>query len=145
MKINTFILVLLLSALSHAQTKVIAHKSHSGSKATFKKAYQRNLFDLNQSNFGLPDNKNIYILDKVVALNDSITLLQIRESVVCYPFNMNYKKLKKSDFKTRTDTLKNHKIFNKKNTISFIKSAKRPYRVWFSNPIDSVAFVGFRK
>lgn len=138
--------IVLLFALygSYGQTKVIAHKSHSGSNTSFGKAYHKNLFDIKRSNFGLPGNRNIVVLDKVRALNDSLTVLYFRESIVCYQYGTSYKGLKKSDFKAKTDTLKNNKLFRKANTVSFIKSSKiRPIR--FDNPIDSVRFVGFRK
>jgi hypothetical protein len=145
MKISILLLIILTTFLSQAQTKVIAHKSHSGSRNSFMKAYQKNLFDINRSNFGLPGNKTIVVLDKVVALNDSITVLKMRESVVCYPFQMSYKKLKDSDFKPKVDTLKNHKIFNRKNSVAAIKAFKNYYPVQFNNSIDSVSFIGFRK
>jgi hypothetical protein len=141
---SLFLFVLLLTAfLCQSQTKVIAHKSHSGSKKSFVKAYQNNLFDIKRSNFGLPNNRNIVVLDKVVALNDSLTVLFMRESDVCYSFETSYTDLKKSDFKSKTDTLKNHKIYKKSNSATFIKSSGvRPVR--FDNPIDDVRFVGFR-
>lgn len=139
------LLFLLTSVICQAQTKVIAHKSHSGSKKTFTKAYKHNLFDIKRSNFGLPGNRNIVILDKVVAINDSVTILQMRESVVCFPFHTKYKDLKESDFKIKIDTLKNHKIFNKNNSEASIKSIKNYFPLQFNNPIDSVKFVGFRK
>lgn len=141
-----FFLITLLVAFygSYGQTKIIAHKSHSGSSKTFVKAYQNNLFDIKRSNFGLPGNRNIVVLDKVKALNDSLTVLYFRESIVCYQYGTSYSKLKKSDFKSKTDTVRNHKIYNKSNTAKFIKSkGNRPIR--FDNPIDSVKFVGFRK
>ena len=145
MKIKLLLLFLLTTIICPAQTKVIAHKSHSGSKKSFAKAYQNNLFDINRSNFGLPGNRNIVILDKVVAVNDSVTILKMRESIVCFPFNTNYKDLKETDFKVKIDTLKNHKIFNKKNSEAYIKSIKKYFPIQFNNPIDSVKFVGFRK
>lgn len=138
-------LFLFTTVICQAQTKVIAHKSHSGSKKSFAKAYQNNLFDINRSNFGLPGNRNVVILDKVVAVNDSVTILKMRESIVCFPFNTNYKDLKETDFKVKIDTLKNHKIFNKKNSEAYIKSIKKYFPIQFNNPIDSVKFVGFRK
>lgn len=145
MKWKLLFILLFTAFFGQAQTKVIGHKSHSGSHKSFAKVYKNNLFDVNRSNFGLPGNRNIIILDKVIAVNDSVIALKLRESIVCFPFDTRYKDLKKSDFKTKTDTLKNHKIFNKKNTIAFIKSSRNFYPVRFNNPIDSVVFVGFRK
>lgn len=141
------IIVLFFIALtsSFAQTKIVAHKSHSGSKNTFLKAYKNNLFDNKQSNFGLPGNTNIVVLDSVIALNNSVTILKMRESIVCYPFGTSYKDLKKSDFKTKTITLKNDKIFNRKNSVKFIKSSNEMKSIKFNNSIEEVVFVGFKK
>jgi len=78
-KINLMLVLFLLSmSFSFAQTKVISHKSHSGSKKTFRIAYEKSLFNLNQSNFGLPGNRNIVLLDTVIAVNDSVTILKMR-------------------------------------------------------------------
>lgn len=145
MKWKLLLIFLFTAFIAKAQTKVIGHKSHSGSHNSFAKAYKNNLFDTNKSNFGLPGNRTIVLLDKVIAVNDSVTILRLRESIVCFPFDTSYKDLKISDFNSKTDTIKNHKIFNKKNTIAFIKSNRNFYPVRFSNPIDSVVFVGFRK
>lgn len=134
----------LTSLLCQSQTKIIAHKSHSGSNKSFIKAYKNNLFDIKRSNFGLPYSRKIIVLDKVVALNDSLTVLFLRESNVCYQFLPKYTDLKKSDFTSKTDTIKNHKIYKKSNTVAFIKSSK----VWitlFDNPINDVKFIGFAK
>jgi len=144
-KINLMLVLFLLSmSFSFAQTKVISHKSHSGSKKTFRIAYEKSLFNLNQSNFGLPGNRNIVLLDTVIAVNDSVTILKMRESAVCYPFNTSYKDLKKSDFKSKTVRINNHKIFNKKNTISTIKTSNY-FGINFLNSIEEVVFVGFKK
>jgi hypothetical protein len=109
------IFVVLISILnSQAQTKLIAHKSHSGTNKTFVKSYQKNLFDSKYSNLGMPGNRNLIILEKVIVKNDSIVILETKESIVCYQYGMGYKELKKSDFKSKEIKLINHKIINKK-------------------------------
>lgn len=47
-----FILSLLISLSSFSQTKLIAHKSHSGSTREFKTSLKVSLFDSSTSNFG---------------------------------------------------------------------------------------------
>ena len=139
------ILLLLLAfapAVCGAQTKVIAHKSHSGSRHSFRKAYSKGLFDINQYNFGLPGKENLILLDKATALNDSVTVLQKRESKVCYRYGTDYRTLKDSDFKVVTDTVVNHPLLNRRNTITAIK-ASQPYG--FANAMSTVKFVGFKK
>lgn len=144
MKIKIILLSFFITAFCHAQTKVIAHKSHSGSNRSFSKAYQQGSSDLNRSNFGLPGNKNIFVLDTVVAVNDSVTILKMRESSVCFPYKTAYTELKDSDFKSKTVRLVNDPVFTRKNTVTFIKSAKY-YEVDFSNPMNAVVFIGFKK
>jgi len=146
MKFSTLLLLLCITAMCQAQTKVIAHKSHSGSSKTFMKAYKENLFDINCSNFGLPGNKNIYVLDTIEAINDTMTVLKMRESNVCFPFpyETKYSDLKEADFTSKNDTLINHEVFTRRNTVAFIKS-KATYLILFSNPIEEVVFVGFKE
>ena len=141
-KISILISFLFVGLIAQSQTKIIAHKSHSGSVSTFSKAYKNNLFDINCSNFGLPGNADVVVLDSVIAVNDSKILLKKRVSNHCYPFGTNYKKLKESDFERKTDTIYNHNLLNRNNAVSFIKSS---YKHAFSNPIEEVVFIGFKE
>jgi hypothetical protein len=146
MKKLTFITLLFQFGIVTAQTKVIAHKSHSGNSITFAKAYQNNLFDMRNSNFGLPGNQTIYVLDTVIAINDTVTILKRRESIVCHQWGTDYKKLKKNDFKSIQDTLVNSEILNAGNSIVFIKANQHQIysEVYFMNPFDEVVFIGFK-
>lgn len=144
MKLKIFFLFFCITAFCQAQTKVIAHKSHSGSNQSFSKAYKQRSADLERSNFGLPGNKNIFVLDTVVAVNDSVTILKMRESSVCFPYRTPYTELKASDFKPKSVRLVNDPVFTRKKTIADIKSA-RYYDLDFSNPIEGVVFIGFKK
>jgi hypothetical protein len=138
------ILILFLAAFgSYAQTKLIAHKSHSGSTKHFAKAYQKGLFDLPQSNFGLPGKSNIIVLDSVIAINDSVTLLKKRVSTVCYEYGISYQQLTAPDFKAEVDTLINHPVFYKRNSLVVVKGARNAWPILFNNPIDEVIFIGF--
>jgi len=146
MKILIVVLFLLGSVVTQAQTKVIAHKSHSGSKSSFSKAYKNSLFDMNRSNFGLPGNENVLVLDSVIAVNDSVTIIKMRESIVCYPYGTSYEKLKEKDYKSKTFTVTNHELLFKDNPLKLIKAAKKNrYPIWFPNPIDEVVFIGFNE
>ena len=143
MKIKILLFLVFIAASSQAQTKVIAHKSHSGSNRSFSKAYKNNLFDIGRSNFGLPEHK-IIILDTVIAVHNSLTILKMRESIYTYTQGVNYKEIKKSDFKFKT-TMISDNLFNEKNSVRYIKSAPpHRYPIHFINPIDSVVFIGFK-
>ena len=112
------VLIIVFFSLSiNAQTKLIAHKSHSGGVKTFKKVYQQKLFDIQSSNFGLPGNRNIIILEKVKVVNDSTVEIQIKESKTCFRFGTNYKDLYSTDFSTKKIILKNDIEINKKKKI----------------------------
>jgi hypothetical protein len=148
MKKLAFITLLFHFGIVSAQTKVIAHKSHSGNSNNFSKAYQQNMFDIRNSNFGLPGNATIYLLDTVVALNDTTTIVYRRESIVCYEWGTDYKKLKKNDFKTIKDTLINSQLLNPRNSVAYIIKNHQDMMIWnevyFQNPIQEVVFIGFR-
>jgi len=147
MQTNQIITLLLMLSLTtfQAQTKVISHKSHSGSKQTFQNAYTKNLFDIRYSNFGAPSARPVTVLEKVTVLNKNKVVLHYKKSKICVIYGKNYKDLAEKDFKIVTDTLINHQILNKKNTIDFIKSKKNELSIHFDNAIEEVQFIGFRK
>lgn len=130
-----------ITTICFAQTKVIAHKSHSGSKNSFAKAYQNNLFDIKDSNFGLPEHK-IQRLDTIIAINDSTTVLKYRVSKTEYHIGTKFENIDDSDIIKKTQTLKNDRLINKKNTIKYIKSHAS---IFYNTPIDEVVFIGFKK
>jgi len=130
---------------AQAQTKVIAHKSHSGSKASFAKAYRLNLFGNSNANFGLPGNANIIVIDTVLAVNKQTTIIKYRESNVCYRFGTHYTKLLPDDYTAKTITLTKDTLYNKANTPSYIKKHMRWEPLNFDNPVESIVFIGFRK
>jgi hypothetical protein len=146
-KSKILFVLLFTSIIGLAQTKVIAYKSHSGSKSTFAKAYKKNSYELKDANFGeIGSKKKIIILDTIVAVSKNITILKMRTTRVCYKYNTSYKDLKKTDFKQFTDTLYNHKVFNKKNKIDYIKkNGNQSYITDFSNLVKDAVFIGFNK
>jgi len=145
MKPKILFLIFFTSILSYGQTKVIAHKSHSGSKNSFTKAYKKNLFDINDSNFGTGWG-HVLILDSVIAINKTRTILKIRTSKKRYPDPENYKACSNIQFESRTDTLINDSVFNIKNSQKKIKLLfKQKYYYKYDNPIDEVIFIGFKQ
>lgn len=152
MRKTILFILFFITTISFAQTKVIAHKSHSGSKSTFSKAYNKNLFDIRNSNFGLPTH-HIVILDTVIAIDKSHSILKMRISIDEYTEQQksnyknldNYKNLGDSKFRYKTKIISDS-LFNKNNSVDYIKLAP-PYRypIYFVNPIGSVVFIGFKK
>lgn len=99
MKKIYFLSFLLLGFIvkSQAQTKLIAHKSHSGSLSNFKIALEGNLFDMGASDFGDPGwVEERHRLDSLVKVDDRtvnmyVTLFCKRWSVdtieICHVYN----------------------------------------------------------
>lgn len=132
--------------MSEAQTKLISHKSHSGSKRSFSKAYKNSLFNLSSSNFGLPKSRNLTLVDSIIALNDSVTILRVRKSKSCHPYGTNYKKLDSTDYYNSTDTVVKDNILHGQNTVSSIKQSwNGKYSFWYANPVGEIVFIGFKE
>lgn len=141
MKLKILLTLLFFTLLSQAQTKIIAHKSHSGSKSSFAKAYQNNLFDINHSNFGLYET-NIIRLDTIIAVNKSLTIIKYRRSKDKFVQGKQFIDLKNIDFIYLTNTLINDPLLNKKNTVKFIRKSRK---MFYDTPLDEVKFIGFKK
>jgi hypothetical protein len=125
-----------------AQTKIIAHKSHSGSTHQFSKLLASNKLH-SSSNFGIAcfDHLVIY-LDSVVAVNDSTTFLYKKE-VIQNTCNVQFQSLnspKKSN--TKIDTLINHPLFRNRGNLDAIKANLKQSYV-YANDMNKVVFRGF--
>lgn len=147
MKLIIFLILLFPALPSFCQTKVIAHKSHSGSKKTFSSVYKGNLHNSRYSNYGLPGNRNIFLLDTVFAISDKEILLKYRESNICYGYFTDYTTLKPSDFEKKSIRIKDNEVLNSKSTIQQVidYGVASGTSLWFNNPIDKVIFIGFKK
>lgn len=126
----------LLCLTCFSQTKLISHRSHSGSNNNFRRAIENNLFDIENSNFGL----SIQYVEKVdsVILKSANTILISRKK---------YRIINgKTDKTTRTiDTINRAnsiQFFKAKNIDSLKKEIKRTYKLI---NLDSAKFIGFNK
>lgn len=123
-----------------AQTKLIFHKSHSGSVESFKLALENNSFGLESSNFGAaprPVIKNA-TLDSVIYISESLSVMVTSE--YCRFREDGYKEEKY--WKAGRDTVSNHPLFTKKHSLDSIKNILKT-RYYFKNDIDEVKFIGF--
>ncbi len=84
---NFSLLVALVSLSATAQTRLISHKSHSGSMATFNTALENNLFDIGASNFGEPPSEPRFVIDSVILQpdNSAIIIASEKEMWITYP------------------------------------------------------------
>lgn len=130
---------MLLSTLSYGQTKLIAHKSHSGSHTLFRHVLANHLFGVDNSNFGMAPEPTVTLsnLDSVIFVSDTVAVMVT--SLTCHVSRR---------FPTGTrwtpgrDTVRKHPLFSMQHGLDSIrKSLKRDY--FFDNPIDSVKFIGY--
>jgi len=121
-----------------AQTKLIAHKSHSGSLSDFKTALEDNLFDIHTSNFGAAPIRIIETarLDSLIYLADSAAVMVTSD--LCIERRRKYESI----WKAGRDTVYFHPLFclqHEKDSIK--KILDETYN--FKNPADSVVFIGY--
>lgn len=124
---------------SFAQTKLISHKSHSGSAETFRVALAGNLFDIGNSNLGDPRPYLKTNLDSVIYVSEAKAIWVTSEES---HLGAESKPGKKQRLNSRRDTIFDPAILSKKHELDSIKKRlKRDDQ--FSNSIDSVVFVGY--
>jgi len=139
-----FVLILLLVCSFSGvlgQTKLIAHKSHSGNSSNFRLALKSGFYDLD--NFGEAPDRRVKSsqLDSVVFVSDSVAVMFTSE--YCKPLFHGKKDINKSSlWKAGSDTVIHHPLFSLQHELDSIKtSLKRHY--YFKNNMDSVKFIGF--
>lgn len=121
----------------NAQTKVIAHKSHSGkSKTLFSNP-------IGTSNFGMAPQRFVRNskLDSVILISDKVAIMVTSEH--CY--TEDYDGRDKSSinlWSAGKDTVYEHEVFNSSKSVEEIrKMLKADY--FFANPVESIVFIGF--
>ncbi|MES2557679.1 MAG: hypothetical protein V4604_16095 [Bacteroidota bacterium] len=134
----TFLLACAGTAFS--QTKLIFHKSHSGSSTSFV-----NTTNGNSSNFGVAPIREVTtaVLDSVIYLTDTSAIMITKE---CTYLNGYYQMEKtptaSSDWRPGRDTVFYHPLFSRKHALDSIRMViKTEY--YFQNDIDSTQFVGY--
>lgn len=129
----------LLISLSFAQTKLIAHKSHSGSKQHFKKSLSNNLFNNSSSNFGAAPERYVKHsqLDSVIFISKSKAIL-----VTSTCWKDVYTSDTTSKWKPGREVVMNHPLFSKQHSLDSIKKVLSS-QYYFTNSIKKVVFVGY--
>ena len=114
---NIFPLITLFCATAgFSQTRLISHKSHSGSMATFSTALENSLFDIAESNFGLPPTR--FSIDSVVLLEDN--------RAVIISSGKRFGQTDVITFKPVRDTVYNHPLLSKKHSKDSIAKVLEP-------------------
>lgn len=131
---------------SFAQTKLIAHKSHSGSNATFSKALKSVLFDKGDSNFGMAPNPNIKyaVLDSVIIISDSQAVMVTSDYCRGPRYGKRDEETREYEavqWKAGSDTVLHHPLFKKEHKLDSVRGVVQS-KYWF-NPADKTVFIGF--
>lgn len=128
------IITFFISTACFSQTKLIAHKSHSGSYANFRLAMNKNLFDIGQSNFGIVVKIIKNTVDTVSLNNNTIILHRKVEQ------ELNGKIIKKA-FVTTINKYNQPQFFKVNNKEGLKELIKKTYGF----DTDSASFIGFDK
>jgi hypothetical protein len=152
----------LFTLISWGQTKIIAHKSHSGKQSTFTKLLAINHYDLKTSNFGVAPEPTVRTarLDSVIYVSKNKAIMVTTE--ICtnrygddaikkewnYAINdwskaLEVSKDKKSSvWKAGRDTVYNHPLFSRNESLDSIKNVIRKH-YYFKNDVNDIIFVGY--
>lgn len=139
----TLFLGCFFSSVCFSQTKLISHKSHSGSDAEFRIAFENNLFDTENSNLGVAPNRyeRNAVLDSVIYVSDEEAILVTSQFCV-ESDREDYKILSSKKWSAGKEAVYHHNLFSKKHSLDSIKAVlKSQYS--FRNDIDKVVFVGY--
>jgi len=140
------ILVLLLGGFcgtTIAQTKLIFHKSHSGSSLNYVASLSSN-----PSNFGVVPARYVTraALDSVIFVSDSMAIMVTSE--YCYDGFRRYRITNDSTASDESvwnagrDTVYNHPLFSKRHALDSIKAVLFA-SYYFQNNMDSTKFIGY--
>lgn len=128
----------ILTSILFAQTKLIAHKSHSGNKQHFKTSLTHHLFDSDYSNFGMAPQRFV----KQARLDSVIFISKSKAIVVTSSCVRDVRKDTSSVWKPGREIALNHPLFSKQHSLDSIKHVLKT-RYYFANPIKEVVFVGY--
>lgn len=128
-----------------SQTKMIAHKSHGGTSANFKKALKSGNISVHAlSNFGMAPQKLVRNskLDSVILVNERTAVMITSESCHFEEYGSREKVGTAGLWSAGKDTVYDHPVFTGKNSVEKMKQLiKSDY--FFTNSVDEIVFVGF--
>jgi hypothetical protein len=130
----------LFSTALEAQTKKIAFESHSGSPENFNISLTNDLFDSDNSDFGLPTPKEVktYKLDSVIFVSDTVSVVVKKEYSRLFTAPKDSAKFTQ----TLKDTVYNDPLFARKHSLDSIKTVLKTDGQYI-NPARKVVFIGY--
>jgi hypothetical protein len=137
-------LLVAFATIGNAQTKLISHKSHSGSNETFALAVENDLFDIVESDFGAAPEKIVRnsSLDTVIYVSKTKSVMITSEFCMTIDRRIKERIKEREIWKAGKDTVYSHPLFTQKHSLDSIKNVlKSQYN--FQNNIDKTVFIGF--
>jgi len=136
------IFYLFFASFLQAQTKLISHKSHSGTAANFRIAVTNNLFDIESSNLGVAPERIVRnaVLDTVIFISKDKQIMITSD--FCNRENIYSKKTEVTKWSAGKDTVFQHELFSNQHALDSIKQVLKN-QFYFKNNIDKVVFIGF--
>jgi hypothetical protein len=137
-------LLCLASITVSAQTKKIAFKSHSGSAENFSLALANDLFDMENSNFGVAPTELVQHakLDSVIFVCDTLALMVTSQYCTRVLRHSKVQQGNTTVWKPGKTEVINHPLFSKQHSLDSIRQViSTQYN--FKNPADKVVFVGY--
>jgi hypothetical protein len=128
---------------ANSQTKKIAFKSHSGNMANFENALATNLFDMDNSNFGVAPVRDIIDaqLDSVIFICDTAAIM-VTSQYCRKRDRVTRVEQKQTLWNAGKDYVYHHPLFSRKHSLDSIKQVLQ-LQYYFKNPISKVVFVGY--
>lgn len=148
MKTILLFVLVALSSLLQAQTKVIAFKSHSLHMEHFLTALEDPTHNLSAHNLGAAPQPFIKtaVLDSVIFINDSAAIMVTSEYCQKNPWYSSRPALDVPSGKTLwtsgSDTVYHHPLFTQQHALDSIKTELK-HHYYFRESIDSTVFVGY--
>jgi hypothetical protein len=139
MRVILIAALLSFGSLLQAQTKKIAHRSHSGTDERFLNFIETDN-DADHSNFGMAPEPLVVTakLDSVILISDSVAVMVTSE----------YCRRKRSHtdllWKAGKDTVIHHPVFSNHLSVEEMREILRT-NYHFRNPADSVVFIGYEE
>jgi hypothetical protein len=140
------LLFALLPFVGLSQTKLISHKSHSGTKKTWQQAFNNPSNSIHLSNLGVGPTPEVRFsrLDSLKVIRPNVVVMvtsyHCQDGIYRNADRNNNAHL----WNAGSDTVYNHPDFNSDKSIEEIKRAIGS-RYYFANSAETVAFVGYEK
>lgn len=146
MKNCILLFMIVFASFASSQTKLISHKSHSGSDEAFAVAIENELFDIEYSNFGMPTRtENFVKLDSVICLSEDKIIRYSREYTQRYHLG----KIEKCNKDELTKILKDTIIIKPKSskqglTVKEVQANLDSLKI-YNNNLNETIYKGFDK